>query len=994
MNRLLKFGKWFSIGLFSLLIFLLLTAELAEDFIVQQAVNEINKSINADIKVNEVSFSLVKRFPYASLEFDTVSLKENNKKDTILAASKLFASLNPFALINNKIKIERVGIKNASFSYLINKDGASNIDFLIQSDTVQDSNESSSNNFSIGLKKLILSNVTLKFNDQQNNVKAEVTIVKTKAKGKINPKNIKAEISGNAFVQNCSYPNTKASLLKKLNVKYHLKYNNNQLKILDFTTTCKGVNLNANGNIGITDGFPSNIQISKANLNLSELYKYIPNELINQFHIKKTEGILSASGNIQGNLIDSILPKTNFTLQFDKGKFAVDTFPEIDDLAFKINLATNKSNFSDAKLNINSLHIATKENYLDTKGSVISLTKPQFQFESKIECKPEKFKKFFPKDILEQLEGDFTIACKGKGKIDSLQQIQNPDFWLNLLQSNIKIKKLNCKTPDLLAKDISVQMNYANRQLVIDSLFMNLPDFGIHVKNTSCKSNFSGSVLDLKSLQANLNDLQLQINNSSVKGSFQINNLETPNYTAHLDSKLVLEDFTSFIPDTLVQNVSGISKFTIDSKGEINLDKIEEQMMDLLLNKTQIQASCENVNLTWQSPKLNISDFSTSALLKKDSIQIGYTKVDIEGIECNIDTCHISNHYKSVIENKNEKINIYTDIHLKHFDYTKVEELQNRYFKWAEQNSKPVEQEQITESTPTNYKFEVKGRFTGDGVKYNKTEVSNISSLFNLRDTVFTFNQFKFNIFKGSFDNAFKCTIYPNGKMRFKMHVKNENIDFNNLLSDFDNFKEFGMDSLIRAEQISGKLTSNLHSEFNFKDSLDMNSLRVRGDLTLKNGGVYNYPAIEALGSFTGLKNLDSMRFETIKTNLFIYKKAVYVPKTEINSNVLNIAAFGKQAFNFDCEYHLRVYLNEILNGKTERVKRKQKQNKTKKNGGTAGLKSLFVMRKVEDGKTQNTLSAKSTRNKMKTKIKIQDEILKVYFLPMVEKYLTGLEKK
>ena len=91
----------------------LLTAGLAGYFyfnqekIVEILIKEVNKQINTQIDVKEVSMSFFERFPYVSVKFDQVTVHGSRKndqmpKDTLVTAQNIYFDLDIKTLISDK----------------------------------------------------------------------------------------------------------------------------------------------------------------------------------------------------------------------------------------------------------------------------------------------------------------------------------------------------------------------------------------------------------------------------------------------------------------------------------------------------------------------------------------------------------------------------------------------------------------------------------------------------------------------------------------------------------------------------------------------------------------------------------------------------------------------------------------------------------------------------------------------------------------------------
>jgi hypothetical protein len=116
--------------------------------------------------------------------------------------------------------------------------------------------------------------------------------------------------------------------------------------------------------------------------------------------------------------------------------------------------------------------------------------------------------------------------------------------------------------------------------------------------------------------------------------------------------------------------------------------------------------------------------------------------------------------------------------------------------------------------------------------------------------------------------------------------------------------------------------------ELIFTDNFDVlfDKIIVKGDFKLENGAIYNYEPLSELSKMPipGLKDLDSLIFQTLNSQVFIYRNEIYFPKTDIITNATDISAYGMQSFNEDYEYHLKLYLRDIFFSKNKKLLKEQ----------------------------------------------------------------------
>ena len=126
---------------------------------------------------------------------------------------------------------------------------------------------------------------------------------------------------------------------------------------------------------------------------------------------------------------------------------------------------------------------------------------------------------------------------------------------------------------------------------------------------------------------------------------------------------------------------------------------------------------------------------------------------------------------------------------------------------------------------------------------------------------------------------------------------------------------------------------------------------------------------------------------------MFLFNNEFYIPRTEIRSTSFDAMFLGMYSFGGDYEYHIRMFLGEVLSSKSKTNLKKQKQE-----GGftdedekdvTKGRTSIYVVSKSEDGKEKAGFDNKRDRSNMVAKVNLQKQMVDMRFNPTLVNYET-----
>jgi AsmA-like C-terminal region len=172
---------------------------------------------------------------------------------------------------------------------------------------------------------------------------------------------------------------------------------------------------------------------------------------------------------------------------------------------------------------------------------------------------------------------------------------------------------------------------------------------------------------------------------------------------------------------------------------------------------------------------------------------------------------------------------------------------------------------------------------------------------------------------KGYFNGSDRNKIY------FSPDMTIEHIDLDKLLFKFENF---GQDHLISENlhgKLSGRITGKVHLHADLVPIIDDSDIHL--DVEVVQGRLEHYSALDAMSDYFKDKNLDRVRFDTLKNQLDLNKGVLSVPAMTINSTLGFIEISGKQDMNLNMEYYVRVPWKLVTQVATQKLFGKEGDN-------------------------------------------------------------------
>lgn len=158
--------------------------------------------------------------------------------------------------------------------------------------------------------------------------------------------------------------------------------------------------------------------------------------------------------------------------------------------------------------------------------------------------------------------------------------------------------------------------------------------------------------------------------------------------------------------------------------------------------------------------------------------------------------------------------------------------------------------------------------------------------------------------FSGYFNGSNPQRIYLNSRL----HAKE--VDVEKLLIKLDNF---GQDVLISDNltgTITGTITSNLLVHPDFTPILEQSDATL--DLQIVNGTLIRFAPMQAMSRFFRDRNLNRIRFDTLRNVLELKQGTLHIPNMNINSSLGFMELEGRQGLDLQMDYRMRFPLRLV----------------------------------------------------------------------------------
>jgi hypothetical protein len=461
-------------------------SSIYEDDVKNYMLSKINERLNTRIDVKEINFSVLKKFPYASLEFETVTADEvtkNQKKGTLFSAQSVYLQFNIIDIINKNYIIKKINVENGLVNIKIDKNGNNNYQVW---KAVPDS---SSEDFNLELNSLQFKNFTFYTLNEYKNLDFAIEANSLHLTGDFSAIKYKLTTTANLFVH--QFNEGGQSVMKEKSIKVNTSFSVNQeeklYEIQKGDLAIQNLSFDLKGNIKETEnGVNLNLKINGNNIQIEDVFSLLPESEKEKLLTYKSKGIISFKSTIIGDLSAQNTPGIEADFEIKNGT--------ITEGSSKISLSNinTKGSFSNSKGNKNNTTKLSLSEFNSVFGAgkiagnytITNFANPYIEFNSEANIDLNQARNFFRIDTLETATGQLQININYSGYIKELNNIQAKDLQKLNAAGNAQLKNADFKLVNHPVKfeQLNGSFQFNNNNIEIDSLNGKLNSNRFYVK--------------------------------------------------------------------------------------------------------------------------------------------------------------------------------------------------------------------------------------------------------------------------------------------------------------------------------------------------------------------------------------------------------------------------------------------------------------------------------------------------------------------------------
>lgn len=444
--------KWFLLFFIPLLIGGLI---ILQNVVKKKLVEELNRQLEVKVVLHSIDISGLSDFPNIGLRFNNLRVDQSYEafQGHLLEARYINVVVNAWDLINGKNTVQKVEIYDGELK--IYEDQLRN-NYSIFKTTSDSSSANAESNFQIDLKKVILNNVRLVYENKTDRQSLNCLAQNVKAKAKYGDEKLYLSLQGNTIFDHLEIEGTEYLLGKKIQMDLDLDINE---KIKSYyvnkgTLVVDGLPLNVKGTAIMQQGLPNlDVEFESTNADIKGLIALLPKDMAYLIHDWNTDGKLNITGSAKGLISAKVFPVVEVDFDINNG--------QLRNEKRKVNLGQLKLNGSLSnhdKPSIDDLELQLIVDEFKTDKSSISgtflvpkLGSPNTSFTLKGHLYLADLNAIFPESDIQH--GKLQLNTEGMLKWDD--ESQNFNYHKSGFYGDIELSSFNMVSNGMVINDVT-----------------------------------------------------------------------------------------------------------------------------------------------------------------------------------------------------------------------------------------------------------------------------------------------------------------------------------------------------------------------------------------------------------------------------------------------------------------------------------------------------------------------------------------------------------
>ncbi len=461
-----------------------------------------------------------------------------------------------------------------------------------------------------------------------------------------------------------------------------------------------------------------------------------------------------------------------------------------------------------------------------------------------------------------------------------------------------------------------------------------------------------------------ISNFNCMLNDLPFNFSLTLSHLANPSFDFYANGVLQLSEISSFVPDSVIQDIDGKIKFrdfhltgqksdftgtgnsTLSGSGEFEMEQAEFRQNGITYG---------NINglLRYDNQTINAKNFTLNFL----STDLHFDG-RIENMFAFVYNLSKKRTAGDAVLNVNGKLSTNT------FNLNGILEAYDKKNRPEAQQRQKINIRDI---------FHMQGNVDVEINKFlvQEMEFTQLRTNLQLSPGNIRINHLEASAMSGEVKAGGLVSFTTDNDLNISCEITAVNMDIPQIFRECSNFGQ----STITDKNLKGTVSTAISLNASWKNykELDQDKLNAIVDFNIKNGELMKFEPLRAASKFIRVEELDDIRFADLSNTIRIANRSIDLPEFEIKSSALNLILSGHHSFNNVVDYHFKINLHKVL---AQKFNRNPSEVQYIENDPYEGL-NLYLTMTGPLSNPKISFDKPAARNKMKEDFKKQKEELR-----------------
>lgn len=457
-----KILKWTGITLVVIIALLVILPMIFKDQIKEMVIDEVNKSLTAELSIEDFDLTFISTFPNMTIEIHDAKLTGLNEfKGVELMNVKTMTAHVGFwsVLIGDQVEIDEIHIDEPVFDIRVLENGLANYD-IVKPDSLKTEEEvEEPSSFKLSLEEYSITNARIKYDDRASNMYAELHNLNHTGTGDLTADVIDFETTTTMdkltyHMDGVSYlTDVKTDAVVNLLMEFTDKSSKFTLK--ENKISLNKVDLAVNGYYEMLEGHDDmDLKLDASQASFKDFLSLIPTFYHSGYESMVSSGSLSLNGLVKGKMDDKNLPGWDFGMKVKNGSIKYPGLSKISNIQVDAGSEfPGGEDLDQMTVEVNKFHANLSKNTIDASLLMKNLmSDPYIKSAINSHVDLSTMKDFVPMEEGEEYTGILDADVDVEGRMSALDA---EDYEKFKAKGVIDLSKMNYKS-ESMSEDVLV----------------------------------------------------------------------------------------------------------------------------------------------------------------------------------------------------------------------------------------------------------------------------------------------------------------------------------------------------------------------------------------------------------------------------------------------------------------------------------------------------------------------------------------------------------